>query len=239
MTARPLDDSELIVGAAPIGVVAFDELAVSGGMDLPSRRRILDGPELVVTRPGGEPVAGRTVVAQVESELGERLGGWFASELDPAIRLYDSLADADLHALARSPGTVIALEAPRSAYYFLAFERDGWLVQAVGEPADFHCVSLSRPLSEAEALGPGGHPRPQPAGPPEQLLAQAAPALDLGALRDVLAQHDPGLYDAYLSGDGVAVKAGVRLRVGPDNSEPVGVEPYLYAVRVNFDLVGS
>jgi hypothetical protein len=237
VTARALSDGELIAGAAALGAVPFADLAVTGAMDLPSRRRMLDAPELVVTRPGGDAVEDTDVAAQANAELREHLGGWFTDDLTDCTRLYDSLAGESVRALAHSDAAVIQLEVPRSAYYFTAFARNGWLVQAAGEPADFHCVSLSLALAAEDALGAGGHPASRPAGPPERLLAEAAPAVDLGSLHDETAEHEPSLYDLYRTGQGIAVKAGVRLRVGPGGSEPTGVPPYLYVVRVNVDLV--
>jgi hypothetical protein len=110
-------------------------------------------------------------------------------------------------------------------------------VQAAGEPADFHCVALARPLQADAALGPGGHPRHQPAGPPPAMLAQAAPRLDEVAFPDESADQPENLYDAFWSGSGVAIKAGVRLRVDATGAEPSDSPPYLYVIRVNFDLV--
>jgi hypothetical protein len=235
---RPLADDELVAGESPIGTVPFSELGTTAAIDVPSRRRMLEGPDLVVTPPQGRRVEDPAVAEQAGRELGARLGGWFAGDLAPAIRLHDSLASDELRQLALATGTRLTLEAPRSAYYFAAFEEDGWTVQAAGEPADFHCVSLARPLTSEQALGPGGHPRPHPLGPPEERLREAAPGLPLDDLRDESGAHPDNLYDTYRSGPGVVVKAGVRLRLDANGAAAGGPTPALYAIRINLDLVG-
>jgi hypothetical protein len=235
---RPVESSEIVEGESPIGAVPFAELGTAAAIDLPSRQRMLEGHALVVAPPGGEIVEDAKLVAEVGEELARYLGGWFAADLSAFTRLHDSLATAELRAMAHGPGTTLTLESPRSSYYFVAFEEEGWQVQAAGESGDFHCVSFSRPLSAEDALGPGGHPRSLPSQRASDLVRAAAPEVDVDGLRDEAAAHPANLYDTYLSGRGVVLKAGIRLRVGAGGAPAGGATPCLDAVRLNLDLVG-
>ena len=234
---RPLSDADLIAGASPLGAVPFGELGSMAAIDIPSKARMLQGAALVVTRPEGHRVDDPAFVEETGEELAARLGGWFARDLSDVLELYDSLASDELRAMADAPGITLTLEAPRVAYYFIAFEEDDWLVQAVGEPGDFHAASFSRPLSTADALGPGGHPRPQPAEVSLALVRNAASEVPFDDLRDETSEHPPNVYDLYRSARGVVLKSGVRMRLDAAGAPTGGATPLLHVVRLDLDLV--
>lgn len=227
MNAIPPGD--LLVAEAVIGVISGTG---SEAQTIPSRQRLLEGTGLVVPPPGGETVTSPAFARRAARELGELAGGWFEDDMSDVLELRDDLAGRALRQRLAAGGVTVAWDRPAHPYSWVAFTRDGWQAQAVGQFGDFHCIALARALTPDEALGPGGHARPRPAGPVDELLAAAAGRLPLSAMADRTGEQAPNVFDILLSGGGVTVRGGVRLA----SSAAGGAWRHYYIVRVNAKL---
>src|SRR5207248_6094612 len=108
---------------------------------------------------------------------------------------------------------------PATTLFWIAFEADEWLVQGTGQLEDFFCLSFGHFLTPEQAIGEGGHPRPHPLGPVQPIIARSAPrVLERNQLVDRAADHPRNVFDVYLTGPRVTIKAGVRAESGVERS---------------------
>jgi hypothetical protein len=205
-------------------------------MDLPSRQALLSGAPLTVPPVQGDPVEDPSLLTDLSEELAALFGGWFERGLQPFISLHRGFLSQDTREWLSAGGVTASPEAVDRAVYWLGFEMGPWAVQGAGEASEYHCLSIIHPLSEEEAIGPGGHPKPLPLGSVEQIWRQAAPRLcDGERLEDFSsAQLAPNVFDAYMTGPGVTVRGGVRRRAGP-RADRAGSR-YHYTVRIDVVL---
>jgi len=234
-TLKPLAANEWIEEEMVIGLYSGAENESTDAMAVPSRDSVLRGVRLMAPRPGGARVTDAALAKRISTELGQQLGGWFGQDLTPYLQLYDSLMSQEERDRLRQGGMTIQEDKTNTAYYSLGFEKDGWRVQGIGELGVFHAVSFGRPLTQAEALGEGGHITRRPLGPVEALLTTAAPSVAGRTLTDRSAEHGANVFDTYLVGQQVTVKAGVRMRLLKGGSSPTDGAPYFYGIRINLD----
>lgn len=233
---KPLAANDWIEDETVIGLYSGSETESTSAMDVPSRDSLLQGVRLMAPRPGGAIVADAALSRRISDELGQQLGGWFAQDLTPYLQLHDSLLSREERDRFRQGGMTIPEENTKTAYYSLAFEKDGWRVQGIGELGVFHAVSLGRPLTQAEALGAGGHVIPRPLGSVESVISGAAPKIATRNLADRSGEHAPNVFDTYLVDQQVKVKGGVRMRLARGGEASSDVAPYFYGIRINMDL---
>lgn len=233
---QPLPVAERIQEEGIIGLVPFSEFSSTAALDIPSIDNLLRGPSLMMSIIEEEQLSDSALVKRISDQIGQLLGGWFAQGLAPHLQLHTSLIPLQLREYYYQVGMNITLDKPTTAFYHMAFKNSPWQVQAVGELNVFHCVSLGRLLAQDEALQEGGYPSKLPFGPIEPLLAQATPNLSLKQLVDRTAEHASNVFDAYLKGESITVKAGVRQGTLGNNSVTLGEFVYYYGIRINLDL---
>lgn len=235
---RPLPPTDRIKQEMVIGLFPGSETESTDEIDLLSRKSLLRGIGLVTPSIGGARVINPDLTKRISDELGQRIGGWFAQDKDiaPHIQLYDSLVSYEERGFYRQGGMAITWDETETAFYSLNFQVDSWQVQAVGEPDVFHCISLSHFLTRDEALRKGGFPSVRPLCSIEPLLDQAMPNLPLKQLVDHSDKHASNVFDVYLKGEGITVKAGVRQSLVGGEPETSGEMAYHYGIRINLYL---
>ncbi|MEQ8972096.1 MAG: hypothetical protein RIE73_17085 [Coleofasciculus sp. C1-SOL-03] len=236
---QPLPLTDRINKESIIGIFPFSEAQTTAAINLPSIDSLLKGVGLMVSSIDGEEITDPDLAKRISDELGHLLGGWFAQDLTPYIKLHKSLVSDDVQDSYRRGGMTITWDEPKTAFYYMAFEVPPWQVQAVGEVGVFHSVSIGRSLSQTEAIREGGHPAVHPVGSIEPLLAQATPKLLLKEFSDHSADHATNVFDTYLQRPGLTIKSGVRQRLVDGKAEISSGQPYHYGIRINLDLRSS
>ena len=233
---RPLPPTDRIKQEMVIGLFPGSETESTDEIDLLSRKSLFQGIRLVAPSIDGAQVSNPDITKRISDELRQRIGGWFAQDITPYIRLYDGLVSHEGREIYRQGGMTINWDETETAFYSMDFQADSWQVQAVGELEVFHCISLSHFLTRDEALQKGGFPSVRPLGSIEPLLAQAMPNLPLKQLVDHSAKHASNVFDVYLKGEGITVKAGVRQSLVGGEPEISDEMAYHYGIRINLDL---
>lgn len=235
-TLRPLSPADRINQEMVIGLFPGSETESTDEIDLISRKSLFQGIRLVAPSIGGAQVINPDLTKRISDELRQRIGGLFAQDIIPYIRLYDSLISHEEREIYRQGGMIITWDETETAFYSMGFQADSWQVQAVGELEVFHCISLSHFLTRDEALQKGGFPSVRPLGSIEPLLSQSMPNLPLKQLIDHSAKHASNVFDVYLKGAYVTIKAGVRMRIIDGEAGFPGEKSYFYSIRINLDL---
>jgi hypothetical protein len=227
---------EAIIGGyltkSPSTTTAFATQAIN----LPSKRWILDWPNLSVYHPQGNRLTNPDLSKKVSEELGFLLGGWFTEDLTPYIELYDSLVSTETKKRYSSGGMRIIWDEPKTAFYYLAFESLPWQVQATGEPGEWHAIFIGRYISKEQALQAGGHPVLKPLGDIKPILLNSAPKVLAQSMSDKSTQH-LNVFDVYWENALYTVEAGVRQNVAQDGQPSLSAEEtYFYGIRINIKL---
>lgn len=233
---RPLPVAYHIDEEMVIGIYSLSEAGTSAAINLISRESLLKGVDLMVPSIEGNQLTNPRLVKRISKELAILLGGWFAQDITPFIKLHDSLIAQQVEEYYRGGGMTIQREKSQSAFYYFAFRVDPWVVQAVGESKVFHCISLGHLLSQTQAIQSGGHPYFRPLGSIEPVIIQAAPNINWGQLTDHSGEHPVNVFDTYLSDTDLTIKAGVRMHLKGGRAESIDGKPYFYGIRINLDM---
>ena len=235
-TLSALTPTDRIVEEMVVGMFPHSEIQTTAALEIACKESLLRGTSLTIRKPGGAAVIGQTPVQQVATELCAGLGGWFCANLTSYLEFYDDLLSESFREQYRKSGLNLPPRGTDELFYYLAFSVPPWQVQAVGVARDFCAIFLARLLARSQAVGNGGHIICQPIGVIEPVLIEAVPNINLERLADVTPEHAVNVFDNYFIGDGLVVKAGVRVRLGKDSAAYRGKDAYFYGIRINVDL---
>jgi hypothetical protein len=230
---RALAPAEVVTRESVVGLHTFQGLDAPPAVDVPTKRWILTGTGLVVAPPAGHLVDDPGVRTDAVAELGDLLGGQLATVRPDDVALYDSLVSDETRSMYEGGGMSISWDVPRSAFSWLAVALDGWRVQALGEPHDFHSVSALRELPDEEDTTDLDDPPYRPLGPLPDLLPQFAPALTDTRWTDRSAGFHPNLFDTVLDHGDVRARSGVRRALIGDDLDAAAAAPLVYVVRID------
>ena len=207
-----LPDAELVTTEEPLVLLALRDIGFAAVTYVPRKETLLEGWTLHVGRPEGERIASpEDTKKKIICELQVCLGKEFVTpELAGLLETYKELMSADmLRDLEKKKEVVPSLFIPRAqgTVYFLAFQKDAYKVQLVGEMGSFVSVFVRGPIE--------GRPM-------TDVCAALGLDLELEQMRDCPNRFSKGMFDQFLEAGGYRLRTGKRKE--------------FYGLRIDVDL---
>ena len=216
----PLPAAEIIKNESVIGAFPLSESGIFSAVKTPNAESILKDVKLMT------PVLEDNIFEEADSkrgisnEINSAFGGWLSGDLTAFITLHTSLDDEHKYP-----------DAAHETYYCLLAKKGDWVIQIIGNPGTFHCVSLCKEMLFDQVMEKPGFLKYRPLGKLHDFLVASFPQLRSYKFNDTSGQHAKNVYDYFLVSQNIEIKAGTRVIYARSNH--ASYEKYIYAIRIN------